>query len=1179
MARKLWIALLLVLSLWLFCRSEASAQNFNASLRGIVQDPSGAAVPNAEVTLKFIATDVNSHVTSGADGSYAFVNLRPGKYQLAVSAKGFGGYVQAGIELTANENAHENVQLQIGSINEVVVVRDNASPLNTTNAEIKGSITPEALKELPLLANGNIRSSAGFLVLLPGVSNGAGNDPQDSRINGGFQQGGEAIVDGVSLQQGMMSTSGVQGAVGDFPMSPDAVREVTVLTSNYDPEYGSSTSGQIIMETKSGTDQYHGSLYEYARNTAFNARPFGAATKPVDREHEFGGSIGGPVWIPKLWPKSRKTYFFMNLEGFRISGGVNANIFSVPTMQERSGDFRDWVDSNGSLVPVYDPDTTPRTQFMGCDGQTPNVICPSDPRMQNSLAPQWFQFVPAPNRPGLFNNYVSPVVRPTYFIYHTNYLNLKLDQYIGNRDHVSFSLYYLKAQPNLIHELPAQISSDQYGDPERGMYDRLNWDHTFTPNLVNHAAIGYLNWNEAIGGIDAKYGNQLPQIPGVDTHSYPPLIAIAGYTTLGSGQGPPNLNLTARPDFTANDLVTWVKGRHTLKFGGEYRWLAQNNRTGYSSSGGFSFSNTETGLQGINSGSPIASFLLGQVDSGSATFRSAYRNYSRGSAYILHAGDTWRLTPKLTVDYGLRWDVHTPAVEKYDRQSFFDPTRPNPEAGGLPGSLVFAGTRWGAASFGRRAPERTWYKGFEPRFGLAYNVTPKTVVRAGYGIFIAQMFYPGWGGGIAQDGFQASPSFSSTNAGMTAAFLLQNGLPQNFARPPSINLGQLNGTGSPSYRPFDSNRRPYSQQWNLTIERQVTTNLYFDVAYVGNKGTRLPSQIDPLNALDPKYLSLGNKLNDQFGPSDAVVDGVPAPYPGWATQMQACAPSVAQALEPFPQYCGSIIGLTENKGDSTYHSFQVKVENRLSHGLWLLASYTNSKTLTDSDIAQAPSALGTGLHGVISPFQSKRNKGLAVDDVPQTLSLALAYQFPFGKGRHWGAELPRVLNAFVGGWSMSSIFRATSGPPFFFRSAYCNVPGQFAAGCLPAILPGANPLAQDRSHFDPNKPLFNVNAFEDFNSFNFYLGQGSRVSNVRGFGYHNHDMVFTKEIPISEKVKLQFSGQFFNIWNWHSFNSSFVAAYTDSSAFDTTVGSPTFGMWNGKVSNPRYIQLAGRVTF
>ena len=310
-------------------------------------------------------------------------------------------------------------------------------------------------------------------------------------------------------------------------------------------------------------------------------------------------------------------------------------------------------------------------------------------------------------------------------------------------------------------------------------------------------------------------------------------------------------------------------------------------------------------------------------------------------------------------------------------------------------------------------------------------------------------------------------------------------------------------------------KNPYTQQWNLTVEHQFTNDIFISAAYVANKGTRLPSRTAPLNALDPKYLSMGNRLNDEFQSGDTSVDGVVLPYAGWVEQMQGCAPTVAQALLPYPQYCSALQGTNENAGNSTYHSMQLKVEKRFSQGFYMLGSYTLSKLLTSSDGVQIDAATWSGSHGVISPFERERNKGLGINDTPQTFALSLIYQLPFGSGKRYSSS-SGILNHVVGGWQLSTVFRATSGIPFFFRSGNCNVPGQFRAGCIPAIKSGANPFAQDKGSFDPNNPLFDAGAFEPADSFNFYFGQGARISNVRAFGYHNQDIGYLK-IPGSAK--------------------------------------------------------------
>jgi len=630
--------------------------------------------------------------------------------------------------------------------------------------------------------------------------------------------------------------------------------------------------------------------------------------------------------------------------------------------------------------------------------------------------------------------------------------------------------------------------------------------------------------------------------------------------------------------------LTWVRGRHTFKFGAEYRNFAYPERVERNGSGTFFFSNASTGLTGINSGNSFASFLLEKVYTANVDFRALPKWSPEAISFNAHFGDTWKATPNLSINYGIRWDFNPPSVEDRDQFSFFDPLGTNPGAGGRRGRLAFAGDKWGEASFGRRHPEEKYYKAFAPRLGIAYSLTPKTVIRAGYGIFFTQMYYPGWEGGISTDGFNANVAFSSQLGGLQPAFVLSGGFPQNFQRPPFIDSTFLNGkstaganNGFGNYRPFDANRLPYAQQWNLTVEHQFTNDFYVSTAYVGNKGTRLPSTLAPLNALDPRLLSTGQQLFDQFQPGQTELNGVPIPYAGWVEQMQACPPTMAQAMLPYPQYCGNIYGLNENAGNSTYHSFQLKAEKRFSGGIWVLTSYTISKILSSADNMNPGALLWSGLYGTISPFDRKRNKSLGLDDVPQILSAALIYQLPFGSGKRFASKAG-VVDKLVGGWQISSIFRASGGTPFFFRSSNCNVPGQFAAGCIPAISPGANPFAQDKGNFEPTKPLFNRAAFENSDSagFQFALGHGPRMSNVRGFGFHDHSLGLVKNTRIKEGLNFQIRAEFFNLWSWHVFAGN--AGYGNND-FNTDIASPTFGMWNGVASPPRNIQVGARIEF
>jgi hypothetical protein len=786
----------------------------------------------------------------------------------------------------------------------------------------------------------------------------------------------------------------------------------------------------------------------------------------------------------------------------------------------RSGDFSEWPN------PVYDPATTRtnpnynanlptgannlpylRQQFMGCNGNQPNVICASDPRLGSSLASQWLKYVPLPNRPGLANNYISPNGLANSLNANTNQWDARGDEYFGNNDHLFGTYHYRGTLPYTQSAFPAVIDTNNTRIPNYSHIARVNYDHIFSPSLVNHFAWGYLDLRTGLYNASDCCVSELPQIGGVYSHTHVPVLNFDNFSSYG---GNADL-LSTRPTYVYTDTLTWVKGRHSLHFGGEYRDLFYPTTQRPNASGTFNFTNATTGLVGISSGNAMASFLLGEVGSASAGFYSLPSFVPAAKAYGFFAGDTWKATQKLSVTLGLRWDVFTPSVEENNQTSFFDPTGPNPGADNRPGRLAFAGTKFGSASYGSDAPEKTYYKAFGPRVGLAYAVGPQTVVRAGYGIFFEQAYYPGWNGGIATDGFNETVTFSSTLGGIQPTFLLQDGLPQNFVKPPFIDSSFLNGQNAPNYRPVDANRRPYTQQWNFTIERQVGSNIRLTAAYVGNKGTRLLSQINGLNALNPSLLSLGNRLNDQFAPGQTTLDGVSAPYAGWVEQMTGCAPTVAQALLPYPQYCGNIFGQNESQGNSTYHAFQLTAEKRFSNGLYFLGAYTLSKTLTDADYSQS----STGQIYAISPFEGHRQKALSIQDTPNSVTLSTTYELPFGRGKAFANSSGTMVNLLISGWQVTGIFRATSGQPLAFRSSYCNVPSQFAVQCIPSVLPGANPYFQDKGSFNPDLPLFNVQSFQSVSDFNFYYGNGSRVANLRGFGFNNLDFGIIKNLELA----------------------------------------------------------------
>ena len=818
---------------------------------------------------------------------------------------------------------------------------------------------------------------------------------------------------------------------------------------------------------------------------------------------------------------------------------------------------------------------------MGCNGLTPNVICSTDPRLANSLAHTMLDLTPAPNLPGQVNgterNYTPPNPPTGTVNADSTVFDLRVDHYWKEADHFSVTVHYFGSFGNNQTIYPAEIASNSFRMPNYDFANRFNWDHTFRPNLLNNFNLGY---NDILSVVTcANLGNWqgvIPSIPGTRDNRLSPSIQIAGYSSYGCGSD----GETTRPAYIANDRLVWVKGKHTLGFGGEYRALLDKEISSGNPSGSFAHNALNTGLINEISGHGMASFVLGYMSNASMGLITLADQHIRQKVVTAYISDTWKATPKFTLNFGVRWDTYTPTKDKYDRASFMDPNLANPLAPGYNGVINWAGDYAGPASLGRSYPETIHYKNFAPRIGFAYAVTPKTVVRAGYGIFFSPIQYPGWSSGVSPGrvGFNNTFTVPSPDGGFTPIGFLQDGLPPVPANqePPFFDQTVANGRNPGLYREYSPARGAYSQQWNLTIEKQIGPDSHVSVAYVGNKGTRIVSQMLHINTPELSNLSLGEDLYHQFAPGDTSFAGVSIPYAGWVEQMQQCTPTVAQALSPFPHYCGTISNRGEHAGNSSYHSFQAKYERRFSRGLWVLTSYTFSKFISTYADVQADSVNSGGSSGIISPHQRERFKALDNQDVPHTLSIAMMYELPFGKGKRFQNQ-GGVANAVLGGWQLTNIWRSQSGIPLFWFSSNCRIPGQFRAGCNPGVLQGADPFLQDKSSFDPDQPLFDRAAFEDGGVMLFNPGASGRTTPFRGFGFHNHNMSLQKTTSITERVKFQFRAEFFNLWNWHAFARG--TTWGEGGSFNNNLGSPSFGRVTGQVSAPRNIQLGAKIIF
>jgi len=1164
--------------------TAAFAQSQNANLSGQVTDASGSFVPNATVTITGSDRQFTSTVKTDNDGRYAFPNMQPGNYDLSVEAAGFKTYVSTKIQLLATESRRLDPQLQVGDAATRIEVSADVAQLQVDNGAKQEAVAPTVINQLPLLVSaGTPRNAVQFISFLPGVNTGTSPQAFNARINGGLKMGDEAVMDGVSMQEGTMSQSGMVSFF-DFASTPDMVEEVRVLTSSYLPEYGTTTGGELIVTTRHGGDQFHGGGFEYLRNKSLNAlqftnnRPAGDA-RPKDNENEPGFMIGGPVMIkplPFIWGSKHKTYFFANVDWLRSLGGANRALLSIPSEQERTGNFSDLG------VPIYDPKSETITNGVITRTAFPGNQIPAS--QQSALALKWMSFLPPTTAPGPYNNFLAPPVSDGILSNLREYL-YRIDYNWSDKDHFFASIWRQNTQPTPQCQLPVQICNSSPADPEDAWVSRFNWDHIFSPTLLNHMAYGYLNRNEGYGSVPAQNPADLPQIPNAVAYNASPAAnfsasGISNFTGWGNSSGLGALNKSTRPSHIVNDLVTWVHGAHEIKFGGEFRHLAEVFRVNNNQSGTVNFTDLSTALPGTRSGDPYASMLVGAVDNGNLNVYNVNKYGPQQRAYTWHIGDTWKITPKLTVNYGIRWDRFSPTFETGDRLAFFT-FAPNPDAGNRPGSLQYAGSKWGAASYGKRYPEDVFNAGFGPRLGAAYRLDEKTVVRAGYGVFYTQAFYPGWGGGMNLDGFNPVVNFGNSLSGYEPAFYLDKGFPA-YSTAANVSQGADNGH-SPQYRPTYGNHLSYTQQWNLTVERKITSSAFVSVAYVGNKGTHLPSQMQPLNYLNPSLLtSMGStELNTVFQPGQTSLFGVNAPYADWAQQLNSaggCAPTVAQALVAYPQFCGGLTGVNENQGNSIYQSLQVNFQKNFSNGLYLQANYTLARLTTDASSTTQSIANYGAIGAVISPYQGSRNKALSPDDIPHTVGLMATYDLPFGSGKRW-LHSTGPANYLFGGWILASSMKFTSGMPFYFRASnLCGVPSQFQAACIPGI--SGKVLAQSWGSVNVNQPMFNASAFEASSLFanGNYLGTGPRVSSVRGSPYRDTNLSIAKKFAFKERLNMEVRAEIFNLFNNHYFTCD-GEAFGDCLPFNSDPSSSTFGVWNGTVSQPRNIQLVGRITF
>ena len=930
MTRLIARSLLLVTAL-LAVQVALFAQTERGTIRGNIQDPSGAVLAAAAVVGTNIATGVQSTTTSTESGDYSLNQLIPGNYTVTVEKTGFRKMVQENVVVQVSSVTPLDFHMQLGSVNDSVEVTATAPQLKSESSEVSVTINPKSYNDLPVNASGSGRSVEAFLYLTPGFS----GNTFDAHINGSQTLSKELQIDGMSTV-----IAEVQGDPRVLTLPPDAIQEFAVASSSYPAEYGNTGGGVERYTVKSGTNSLHGTAYEFLRNDKLDARGFFNASRSVNRQNEYGASVGGPIMIPKVYDGRNRSFFFFNINYFKNRGGAQNTIASVPNAAFRSGDLSGLRDANGSLVQIYDPATTvpdgsggfTRAPFVG------NII------PQNRISPvsaKILSFVPDPKLPGVTNNYPASGNSRN----DNRNFTLKFDQYLNEKHHLSGTFNDGRLADNGPYAaLPHPVESSR--DGLQNQYNaRASYDWVISPTFLNHFGAGFNRQHQLL--IASEYGGGWGDklgIPGIVNAGFP-VVNYGIFTQLAANQDEiqPISNT-----FLFADSITWVKGKHNMKFGVDYRRL-QHQGIYPSRAANFNFSRNETafpnGALQSTTGNEFASFLLGDVDNANMYINDLVFG-ARWRYFAAYAQDDYKLSSRLTLNVGLRWDLYTPLTEVADRYSIMDQSVPNPAAGNLPGTMVFAGAGQFPHTGRSHLTKGMDYKDFGPRIGFAWRPLDKFVLRGGYGISYSPTGALGGGNETSESaGYSASPLFQTPDAGITPAFNWNNGFPQNFDHPPMISAGLNIGQSVDTWS--DNAVKPnYKQDWNLGTEYQLASNWLLDVTYVGSKGTRLNTGAFNLNQVPSRYLNLGNLLNLNIDDPAVAAAGFKAPWPGFSTALGTSA-TLARALRPFPQYTNINMAQSANVGNMTYHSLQAKVEKRFSNGLFLLSSYTWSKTLTD----------------------------------------------------------------------------------------------------------------------------------------------------------------------------------------------------------------------------------------
>jgi Carboxypeptidase regulatory-like domain len=1179
----------------------AAAQTTFGNITGTVWDASGGALEGAQVTLTNQETDAKLTKTTGSDGLYQFSNLLPGRYRIDVEKTGFKRTTQAEVVVQVQQTSNINLTLQVGDVTQTVEVTSETPLLQSDSASLGQIIDERKTNEIPL----NGRNVFNLITLSPAAvaqgGSGGSQVGQNPFSWGNYQVGGSFGNESAEYIDGQPVNIGYINLPVLIP-DQDSIAEFKVQYNNLGPEWGKFAGGIVNLSTKSGSNQYHGVAYEYLRNKVLNAKPFFSSTNPPYVQNQFGGTFGGPVI-------KDKTFFFFAYDGYRQRA---ASVFTttVPTVSERGGVFP-------ADTPIYDPlsisAACPATHSAAACNRTQFANNSIPTALINPAAALELKFIPAPTNSAEVNNFTSAAASGG----NTN-------QYVGRVDQNLWSSQHIFARYNFFNllDLPTDpfrtgLCADRCSETYQTNAAVIDYSNTIRPDLIlningSGSRFHYLrsptnsNFDLTQYGWPSSY-NTL--IPAAGRSPFTPCFTPQDATvTCSQGQ---SFITDHDTQFAFQPNMTWIKGRHTFQFGGQLIETYDNYAQTNIASGAFAFNGSWTNSNAVSGGTggiSFADFLLGYGLNQSSVF-----NHSFGEAQVpglvaqketyrgFYFGDTWRVTRKLTITYGLRYDLPGAFSVRHDFSTYWDPAATNRSVTGcvlnattgtgVPGSpcpgdvfLVRDGVNSGRTAVPLPKKE------FMPRLGLAYSWDQKTVIRAGYGVF----FIPNWvffglnpsndpintastlWVASANGGISPSSTLTATNCTFTAGSPSGTlNCPTNGPFGPTVNgpLGRGNvsafdaGQGPEFEAPYRNYHPGYVQQFNLDIQRELPGGIFVDAAFAGSRGVHLPN---------PTQTRIDQIPDQDLALQGGLVAQVPNPFIGITTVSPlnpTTNPTVnaGQLLRPYPQYTNlSLAG--DGCCNSNYNSFQLTVTKRFHSGGSFLAAYTNSKLISNADTLTT--WLETGVGEVQDWNNLKGERSLSSQDVPQRLVLSYVYDLPIGRGKRFFSDSSGIVSKIVSGWGVDGVTTFQKGfpLPISYGASTPLSSANLGIGVLrPDYVAGCNKSTPHVS-LSGGIAWFNPNCFTAPPDWGF--GDESRVDpTLRGQGINNWDIALFKTTNFGpeDKLGLQFRTEFFNTFNRVQFGPPNTACCTSNNA--------SFGIVNSQLNTPRLIQFALKFLF